>query len=84
MLRLSWGDAGMKHGLNSDSLALTYRQVARAANISERMVRKLVRAGNLTVVRIGRSARVPYTEVERLCGLTSADSRVDPQREPAK
>ena len=52
-----------------ESLALTYRQVARAANISERMVRALVRRGNLAVVRIGRSVRVPRREVFRLCGL---------------
>lgn len=76
------GHSDMKHGLDGESLALTYRQVARAANISERMVRKLVRDGNLAVVRIGRSARVPYTEVERLCGLTRVDSQVNLRREP--
>jgi excisionase family DNA binding protein len=34
------------------------------------MVRKLVKHGGLTVVRIGRSVRVPRTEVLRLCGAT--------------
>jgi excisionase family DNA binding protein len=58
-----------------DSLALTYRQVARAANISERMVRKLVRRGTLTAVRIGRSVRVPRTEVLRLCGASEHQIR---------
>jgi excisionase family DNA binding protein len=62
-----------------ESLALTYRQVARAANISERMVRKLVRRGSLTVVRIGKSVRVPRTEVMRLCGITETLSRSDRQ-----
>ncbi len=51
-----------------DSLAFTYRQVAEAANISERMVRKLVRQGSLEAVRIGKSVRIPRREVLRLCG----------------
>lgn len=54
--------------IHLESLALTYRQVARAANISERTVRKLVRRGDLAAVRIGRSVRVPRAEVLRLCG----------------
>jgi excisionase family DNA binding protein len=52
----------------SDGWAFTYGQVAETANISERMVRKLVKEGRLRVVHIGRCARVPRSEVRRLCG----------------
>ncbi len=52
----------------AEALALTYRQTAHAANISERMVRRLAGDGRLKVVRIGRSVRVPIAEVRRLCG----------------
>jgi excisionase family DNA binding protein len=50
-----------------EPLAFTYRQTARTANISERMVRKLAHSGRLAVVRIGRAVRVPKREVLRLC-----------------
>jgi excisionase family DNA binding protein len=52
-----------------ETLAFTYRDVAHAASISERMVKKLVRSGRLRVVRIGRSVRVPRSELQRLCGV---------------
>jgi excisionase family DNA binding protein len=55
--------------LTNDSLAFTYKQVARAANLSERTVRKLVRSGQLAVVHIGRAARVPKPAVLQLCGI---------------
>ena len=61
----------MQEGKNDEveALAFTYGQVARAANVSERTVRNLVRNGRLKVVHIGRAARVPRPAMLRLCGI---------------
>ena len=45
-------------------LAYTYSEAARAASISEALVRKLVREGKLDVIRIGRCPRIPRHAVQ--------------------
>lgn len=49
-------------------LAFRFQDVATLAGISVPMVRKLVRDGRLSVVRIGRCVRVPRAAVMKLCG----------------
>jgi len=46
---------------------LTFNEASDALRISPGMLRKLIRNGQLQVVRIGRSVRVPRHEVLRLC-----------------
>lgn len=53
-------------------MAYSYRQTALALGISEGMVKKLVRQGQLHAVRIGRCRRVPKTELLRLTGTEPA------------
>ena len=47
-------------------LAVTYREAAASLCVCERTVWQLVRDGKLSVIRIGRSVRVPVAELERL------------------
>jgi excisionase family DNA binding protein len=47
------------------SLWLTTRQVAESLNISDGLVRKKIREGDLHAVRDGKGFRVPRTEFER-------------------
>jgi excisionase family DNA binding protein len=54
--------------MKDEKLLFTFGDVSRLAEISESMVRKLVRTGQIEVVRIGRSVRVPRQELLRLCG----------------
>ena len=44
----------------------TYREFGNAARISESMVRKLVYSKKLKVVRIGKAARIPLSELDRI------------------
>lgn len=44
----------------------TYREFANASRLSESMVRKLVYAKKLKVVRFGKSARIPLSELDRI------------------
>ena len=55
--------------MHVEKLAFSYRETAKAAGISESMVRKLVRAGKLEAVRIGRARRVSREALLRLCGI---------------
>jgi excisionase family DNA binding protein len=70
----------MKHGaitkkrrsglrVTRGAVALTTPQFADGANLSESMVRKMIRTGQLRVVRIGRSVRIPKSELLRLFAL---------------
>ena len=52
-----------------ERLTFTYQETARAANISEAMVRKLVRAKMLEAIRIGRCVRIPRHALLKLCGV---------------
>jgi len=55
--------------METDKLLYTLKEVSHAAQISPSMVRKLARLGQLEVVHIGRSVRVPRHGLLRLCGL---------------
>jgi excisionase family DNA binding protein len=46
---------------------LTIRQAARRLQVSEKFLRRLQAAGQLRVIRLGRSVRVTETELERIC-----------------
>jgi len=53
---------------NSDKLLFTFAEVSRLADISESMVRKMVKLGKLEAVKIGRARRVPRQALLELCG----------------
>jgi excisionase family DNA binding protein len=44
-------------------LTLTYREAAESLQVSSRSVWSLVKSGELIAVRIGRSVRIPLTEL---------------------
>ncbi len=46
-------------------LAVTYREAGDALGVCERVVWQLVKDGRLKAVRIGRSVRIPVSELER-------------------
>ena len=46
-------------------LALTYREAAASLGVCERSIWSLVRDGSLPAVRIGRSVRIPVSELEK-------------------
>jgi excisionase family DNA binding protein len=52
----------------TNKLLLTFDEASSMLSISLAMMRKLARSGRIQVVRIGRSVRVPKSEVMRLCG----------------
>ena len=49
-----------------DSLLFDCTETARILGISKSMVRKLVRQGRISVVRIGRLVRIPRDEIVRI------------------
>jgi excisionase family DNA binding protein len=49
-----------------ESPVLTYREAARTARVSERTMRKLIRDGKLSAVRIGKCVRIPREALLRL------------------
>jgi excisionase family DNA binding protein len=51
---------------NGPTAFLTYGEFAREARLSPTTVRKHVRLGDLLALRIGRSVRIPRTELDRL------------------
>lgn len=61
--------------MENEKLLFTFEEVSHMAEISESMVRKLVRKGQIEVVRIGRAIRVPRQALLRLCG-TGTDAEV--------
>ena len=50
-------------------LLFTFDEASHALSLSRAMLRKLRRLGRIRVVKIGRSVRVPQSEVLRLCGM---------------
>lgn len=47
---------------------LTVAEVAELARVSKMTVYRMVHAGELPAIRVGKSFRVPYEEVEKLLG----------------
>ena len=52
---------------NYHTMFLTYGEAAKETRLSVSMIRKLTRQRALRVVKIGRAARIPRSELERLC-----------------
>ena len=49
--------------------ALDYERAARELSISVSQLRKLIRAGDVAIVMIGKRPKVPASEVRRLCSV---------------
>ncbi len=47
---------------------LTVAEVAEMARVSKMTVYRMVHSGELPAIRVGKSFRVPYAEVEKLLG----------------
>lgn len=47
---------------------LTVAEVADMARVSKMTVYRMVHSGELPAIRVGKSFRVPYEEVEKLLG----------------
>lgn len=47
---------------------LTVAEVAEIARVSKMTVYRMVHSGELPAIRVGKSFRVPYAEVEKLLG----------------
>lgn len=58
---------------NQPKLAVTYREAGNSLGVCERVVWQLVKDGRLKAVRIGRSVRIPVSELERFVS-ESADA----------
>ena len=52
-------------GENRRRLAGTYREAGESSGVCERVVWQLVKDGALKAVRIGRSVRIPVSDLER-------------------
>lgn len=52
-------------GEGGTRLAVTYREAGGSLGVCERVVWQLVKDGRLKAVRIGRSVRIPVTELNR-------------------
>ena len=52
-------------GEGGTRLAVTYREAGESLGVCERVVWQLVKDGRLKAVRIGRSVRIPVSELER-------------------
>lgn len=61
----SSGDGGTR-------LAVTYREAGDSLGVCERVVWQLVKDGRLRAVRIGRSVRIPVSELERFVAETAS------------
>lgn len=46
-------------------LAVKYREAGKALDVCERTIWGLVRDGKLRAIRVGRSVRIPVSELER-------------------
>lgn len=56
---------------HGQKLALTYRETGESLGVCERMVWQLVKDGKLRAIRIGRSVRIPASELARFVSETS-------------
>ena len=52
-------------GEDQPRLALTYWEAGDSIGVCERVIWQLVKDGKLKAVRIGRSVRIPVSELER-------------------
>ena len=59
----------------SEPLAYTIRELARAVRCSERTIRRAISSGQLNVVRIGRCVRVPRESVTRFLSAKEGVAR---------
>lgn len=59
---------------------LTLKEAARRLSCSERTVRRLAQAGQLVLVRIGETPKVPMSEVRRLVTPASSPAMPEQQR----
>lgn len=57
------------HQQSLTTLLVTYRDAGRLLGLSESMIKKMVRLGTIDVVKIGRAARVPVSELTRIVEL---------------
>ena len=55
----------------AEKMLFTYDEAAAIANISAALVRKLVAAGKLEKIKVGRVARIPRHALMALCGVRS-------------
>jgi excisionase family DNA binding protein len=62
---------------------LTVAEVADAARVSRMTVYRLVHAGELPAVRVGRSFRVPESAVAQLLAIAGSDRDDERRREQA-
>ena len=65
MLGRSGEDAVQDHRSVVDDRLLTVGEVAAAMRVSTMTVYRLIKAGDLGAIRIGRGYRIPQPEVER-------------------
>jgi excisionase family DNA binding protein len=64
----------------------TFKEAAARLAISQEFCRKLQRSGHLRVLRLGQAARIPESEIERLCerGVPASSAWIaGPQRPSA-
>ena len=59
-------------GEGGTRLAVTYGQAGDSLGVCERVVWQLVKDGKLKAVRIGRSVRIPVSELERFVSETAS------------
>jgi excisionase family DNA binding protein len=68
-------DHGAAAEPNGRTAFLTYREFAYQSRLSPSSVRKRVRQGDLHAVRIGRSVRIPRSELDRLARQAGVEAR---------
>ena len=66
----------MKTQPDSERLAFTYTEAARAINVSEATIRKMVRSGRIDVIKVGRCRRIPIRAFRQLCGTECGTDQV--------
>lgn len=54
-------------------MAVSYREGGQALGVCERVVWQLVKDGKLKAIRIGRSVRIPVSELERFVADTGSE-----------
>jgi len=57
-----------KTGTTPTQILFKLKEASAALGLSVGMLRKLARSGQLKVVRIGRSVRIPQAEIIRIAG----------------
>lgn len=55
--------------------AMTAADLADALHLSVRTIRRMIAAGEVRVIRLGRSVRVPMEEVNRILGHHDRDTQ---------